>query len=288
MKENMDYWKDIWERKHSVLVKKFLLVLPAFLLPIIIFATPLFLTAINSFKSANGFTLENYIHFFTSSIYITSVINTLRIGFLSTALIVPCGVLIVLAVRKNKRVANFMKMLTAIPAVFPSYVFAIAIIYMYGSAGIINQLSLSIFNVEMPTVNILYSWQGILFANIMFYMPFFIAPVFANLATLNPSLEEAAQSLGSHGFHLTRRVILPSLMPGILAGALLTLLMTLNEFGVVLFLGWGKTYTLTYALYSEMEHFRPAMACTIAVMIMLISAITVVGYRKATGRLKLG
>lgn len=268
-------------------VKKFLVVLPAFLIPISLFLTPLFLTVTNSFNSGHGFTLENYVRFFTNKIYITSIINTLRIGFFSTALIIPFGVLIVLAVRKNKRLTRFIKMLTTIPAVFPSYVFAIALIYMYGSAGIINQLSLSLFNVEMPTVKFLYSWEGILFANVMFYMPFFIAPVFAILDTLDPSLEEAAQSLGSHGFHLIIKVILPSLMPGIHAGALLTLLMTLNEFAVVLFLGWGKTYTLTLALYSEMQSFRPSMACAVAVMIMLISTITVICYRKATSRFEL-
>lgn len=175
-----------------------------------------------------------------------------------------------------------MKVLTSIPAVFPSYVFAIALIYIYGSAGIFNQLSLSLFNWELPTVGVLYSWEGIIFANVMFYMPFFIAPVFARLEMLDPSLEEAARSLGSHGFHLIRRVVLPTLMPGILAGALLTLLLTLNEFGVVLFLGWGKTYTLTFALYSEMEKFQPIMASVIAVIILLLSVLVTIGYRKAT------
>ena len=266
--------------------RKQVLILPAFLLLICLFVAPLSLTIVNSFNSGDGFTLENYVNFFTSKIYITSIINTLRIGFLSTALIVPLGILIVLAVREHKRLRNFMKVLTSIPAVFPSYVFAIALIYMYGSAGIFNQLSLSLFNWELPTVGILYSWQGIIFANIMFYMPFFIAPVFARLETLDPSLEEAARSLGSHGFHLIRRVVLPALTPGILAGALLTLLLTLNEFGVVLFLGWGKTYTLTFALYSEMEYFRPAMASVIAVVILLLSALVTIGYRKATSFLE--
>jgi len=263
-------------------LRKQVLVLPAFLLLISLLIAPLSLTVVNSFSSENGLTLENYVNFFTKKIYITSIINTLRIGFLSTAIIVPLGTLIVLAVRENRRLKNFMKVLTTIPAVFPSYVFAIALIYMYGSAGILNQLSLSWFNLELPTVGILYSWEGIIFANIMFYMPFFIAPVFAKLETLDPSLEEAARSLGSHGFHLIRRIVLPALTPGILAGALLTLLLTLNEFGVVLFLGWGKTYTLTFALYSEMEYFQLGMASAIAVIILLLSASVTIGYRRAT------
>ena len=268
-------------------LKNLFLVLPAFLLPIGVFVIPLLLTAANSFNSDHGFTLENYWYLFTNKIYITGIINTLRIGFFSTALIVPFGVLIVLAVRNNKQVTNFMKILTAIPAVFPSYVFATALIYIYGSAGIINQLSLALFNVEMPTVQILYSWKGVIFANVMFYMPFFIGPVFARLDALDPSLEEAAQSLGSHGLHLTRTVILPLLSPGIFAGTLLTLLMTLNVFGVVLFLGWGKIFTLTLALLSEMEYFRPNMASTVAVVIMLLSLLTVVAYRKTISLLQL-
>jgi 2-aminoethylphosphonate transport system permease protein len=262
--------------------RKWILILPAFLLLISLFVAPLSLTILNSFNSDDGLTLENYVNFFSKEIYMTSIINTLRIGFLSTAVIVPLGTLIVLMVRENKRLRNFMKVLTSVPAVFPSYVFAIALIYMYGSAGIFNQLSLSWFDLELPTVGILYSWKGIILANIMFYMPFFIAPVFAKLETLDPSLEEAARSLGSHGLHLIRRVVLPALTPGILAGTLLTLLLTLNEFGVVLFLGWGKTYTLTFALYSEMEYFQPAMASVIAVIILLLSALVTVGYRRAT------
>ncbi len=267
-------------------LRNLLLVLPAFLLPIGIFVIPLLLTGANSFNSDHGFTFENYQRFFTHKIYLMAIINTLRIGFFSTTLIVPFGVLIVLAVRNSKRVTNFMKILTAIPAVFPSYVFATALVYIYGFAGIINKLSLSLFNVEMPTVQILYSWKGVIFANVMFYMPFFIGPVFARLEALDPSLEEAAQSLGSHGLHLTRRVILPLLSPGILAGTLLTLLMTLNVFGVVLFLGWGKIYTLSLALFSEMEYFRPNMASAVAVVIMLLSLLIVVAYRKTTSLLK--
>lgn len=267
-------------------LRKQTIILPAFLLLISLFVVPLSLIILNSFNAGDGLTLENYLNFFTKKIYITSIINTLRIGFFSTALIVPLGISIVLAVRENKRLRNFMKVLTSVPAVFPSYVFAIALIYMYGSAGIFNQLSLSLFNLELPTVGVLYSWEGIIFANVMFYMPFFIAPVFAKLDTMDPALEEAARSLGSHGLHLIRRVVLPALIPGILAGTLLTLLLTLNEFGVVLFLGWGKTYTLTFALYSEMEYFQLAMASVIAVIILLLSTLVTVSYRKATGFLE--
>jgi len=268
-------------------LRKQLVALPAVLVLVSFLIVPLSLTVLKSFDSGQGFTIDNYVSFFSTRIYLTSILNTLRIGFFSTAVIVPTGILIVLAVRGNKRLKNFMKVLTSVPAVFPSYVFAIALIYLYGSAGIFNQLSLSLFGLELPTVGVLYSWRGIILANVMFYMPFFIAPVFARLETLAPSLEEAARSLGSHGFHLIRRVILPELAPGILAGTLLTLLLTLNEFSVVLFLGWGKTYTLTFALYSEMEYFRPAMASTIAVIILLLSALTTIWYRRVAGFLEL-
>lgn len=257
-----------------------MVILPAFLIPFLLFVVPIFFIFLRSFQTeTQQFTFYNYIQFFTDSVHVGAIFTTIKITIISTFAIIPIGLFIVLSVRKSRFLKHVRK-IAQLSINFPSYVFAFAIIYIYGRSGIFNLLSLSLFNVELPTAGMIFSWYGIIFANILFWSAVFMSPVFAVMDMLDPNIEEAARSLGSKGFHYMKNILLPGLLPGILAGTFLVILMVFNEFGIILFLGMSKVYTLTFDLYTQMEFFKPYMASTVAVITVVSSFLISLVYKK--------
>jgi len=254
---------------------KYLLLALVGVIPILLFISPLFLVTINSFFAGGNFTVENYIKFLSSKMYLRSLQNSILITSITTIVIAPIGLSIVVATRKHEKVKRIVKLLTSLPLVFSSYVFCIALIYIYGRTGIVNHI-LSIAGLEFPISNLLYSLTGIIFANILFFLPYFIVPLFSSFEEVNPNLEEVAESLGSHGFHKFRRVIFPQILYGLLTGVLITFLLVFNQISVILALGAGRTYTLTYQLFAQYEGFQYGMANTIAVVSIAVTLLVTI------------
>jgi spermidine/putrescine transport system permease protein len=75
----------------------------------------------------------------------------------------------------------------------------------------------------------------------------------ARLADMNPRLEEAAYDLGANGWNTFRRVTLPLMMPGIVAGALLAFTLSLDDFVVTFFLAGVGNTTLPVFVYGLLK-----------------------------------
>lgn len=204
-----------------------------------------------------------------------SLTNSLSIALTSTMVIIPIGLLIVMLTRTHEKLKRVVKVLTSLPLVFSSYVFCIALIYIYGRTGMLNHI-LSMVGLKFPISDMLYSKTGIIFANILFFLPYFIIPLFASFEETNPFLEEVAESLGSHGFHKFRKVILPQILHGLITGSLITFLLVFNQISVIMALGAGTIYTLTYQLFVQYGGFQFGMAHTIATVSVLITFLVTI------------
>lgn len=250
---------------------KYVLLLTVAAGPILLFASPLFLIILKSLSDGGS-----YVKFFSSQIYLKSLKNSLFIASASTLLISPIGLFIVSAIRKQNRTRRIVKILTSMPLVFSSYVFCIALIYIYGRAGIVNYV-LGTVGLSFPA-NLLYSTTGIIFANVLFFLPYFIIPLFSAFEELNPSIEEAAESLGSTGIHKFAKIIFPQILHGFLTGALTTFLLVFSQISVVLALGAGRTYTLTYLLFAQYEGFQFGMANAMAVISIGVTVLVTISF----------
>jgi len=195
------------------------------------------------------------------------------------------GLTIVMSVREYDDAKRVIKLISSLPMVFSSYIFCIALIYSYGRTGIITYL-FSRIGIDLPIHKILYTKYGIIFANIVFYLPYFIIPLFSSFEEIDPILEEAAESLGSRGFHKFRKVILPQVLYGLITGMLVSFLLIFNQVSIVLAIGPGKTYTLTYLLFSQYERARIEMANTIATVSLISSFIVAFMFQQILGAIR--
>jgi len=126
----------------------------------------------------------------------------------------------------------------------------------------------------------------VIIAHVTFCFPFVMAAVQARLAGLDPSLEEAALDLGATPMKAFITVIVPYLLPGIAAGALLAFTLSLDEFGVTYFTYSAEAVTLPVKIYSAM---RVGVAPTlnavsalfiVATAVLVVSADAIRGARK--------
>ena len=120
--------------------------------------------------------------------------------------------------------------LAMMPLVIPSYVGGFTLIAMFGPRGALQELLSPLGVDRLPSI---YGFTGALWALTLFTYPYIFMSIRAALHRFDPSVEEAARSLGYNGWQTFLKVTLPNLRPAITAGGLLVALYTLSDFGAV-------------------------------------------------------
>ena len=132
---------------------------------------------------------------------------------------------------------GFAETLALLPLVVPPFVGAVAFQQILGRSGVVNLFLLDTFGVTVPFMEGL---TGVILVQALHYFPFILVNTAAALAGVDPAAEEAAQSLGCHGFRLLRRITLPLALPGFGAGALLAFIRVIDDLGTPLMLNYTK------------------------------------------------
>jgi iron(III) transport system permease protein len=173
-----------------------------------------------------------------------------------------------LTTRTNIPFRRVVLVLGLMPMVIPSYIGALTLVTAFGPVGYLQQF-LSPFGVRrLPEI---YGLFGAAFAITLFTYPYFVLPVRAALLSLDRSIEEAAQSLGCSRWQIFWRVTLPTLRPAIAAGALLTALYTLSDFGAVMVMRYNAFARAIYVTYnSSFDRSRAALLALVLVVLTLI------------------
>lgn len=160
--------------------------------------------------------------------------------------------------------------LTALPLVIPSYIFAYVVIVALSPRGMLQSILEPVFGIEsLPSI---YGFPGALLSVTAVSYPYLLLPLQASLRGMDPSLEEASQSLG-HSFMSTfRKVTLPQLRPAIASGGLLIALYSLRDFGAVSLM---RFETFTFAIYNQyLTPFGGRMIAAALSMILLLFAVS--------------
>jgi 2-aminoethylphosphonate transport system permease protein len=154
----------------------------------------------------------------------------------------------------------------------PTFLVTLAFTFIYGSAGLLNETLMHVFGFDLPPVDFLYSQWGVILAETTVYTPFVMRPLLATFSTFDQAQIEVASSLGAKPLRIIRQIILPASLPALIAGGSLCLLLTVNEFGIVLFIGAKDVITLPLLIYSKaIQEFDYTTACVIAVVNVVLS-----------------
>lgn len=261
---------------------------PPLLLSGAVFLYPLALIVHEALTGGTGaLGLQAALPVFQSRLFLNGLYNTIRIALGATAGCIVLGFTLglVLAFVPFPGRAFAARLIETFIAL-PTFLVALAFTFVYGSAGILNESLMGLTGAALPPVDFLYSAWGVILAEMTVYTPFVLRPLMAAFSMIDPAQLEVASSLGARAPMIIRRIILPAALPALMAGGSLCLLLTVNEFGIVLFIGAKGVITLPLLVYSKaIQEFDYTTACIIAVANLILSLGLYGLYRFAVSRL---
>ncbi|MBY3462559.1 ABC transporter permease [Rhizobium laguerreae] len=245
-------------------------VLPMLSLSVAFFATPLAVLVGFSFAGPGGATLEHYVRFFGDAFNFRVLVNTARLGLetvIGTTLLgVPIALLYWHGGRNLRQVLIF---LTLIPMLTSNVVRTFAWIVILGRQGPISEALVGLGLTGMPT-SLLFTELGLVMAMCQIDLPLIILPLIAILSRTPVQLTEAAQVSGAGPWRIFVTVLLPLMLPGLLAGWILVFASTSSSFVTQAVIGGARNVYVPQLIYREVGTlFDWPLASAIAVVLLL-------------------
>jgi molybdate transport system permease protein len=215
---------------------------------------------------------------------VAALILSLKLAAATTAVLLlvglPLGAWLAFA-RSPAR--GVVRALATLPLVLPPTVLGFYVLLALGPQGPLGRLTASLGAGPRP-----FTFGGLLFASVLYSLPFAVQPFAAAFSGVDRRLVDAARSLGHGPLSAFVRVVLPLAWPGVLAGLVLAFAHTLGEFGVVLMVGGnipGETRTLSVAIYDDVQAMDfTAARRTAAALTVFSFAVLVLVYARGGGR----
>ncbi len=157
-----------------------------------------------------------------------------------------------------------------LPFALPTAVSGITLTTLYAPNGWIGRWS------SAAGIPVAYTPLGITIALIFIGLPFVVRTLQPAIEDLEPELEEAAASLGATRWQTFRRVILPTILPALLAGFAMAFARGLGEYGSVVFISGNmpmKTEIAPLLIVTKLEQYDVVGACAIAVVMLSVSFV---------------
>ena len=157
----------------------------------------------------------------------------------------------------------------ALPLVLPPTVLGFYVLLAIGSRSPVGRLW------EAWTGHgLAFTFEALVFASILYSLPFAVQPISAAFAQLDRSLLDASATLGAGSWRTFWRIVFPLSIEGVIAGAVLSFAHTLGEFGVVLMVGGnlpGVTRTVSIAIYDQVQALQYEAANRTALALLIFS-----------------
>ena len=229
------------------------------------FYLPILLLVANSFNPARfssrwqGFSLVWYARLFESPEVWQALKNTLVIAVSVTAVSVVLGTAAAFALHRygSSRLQRLHFTLIFQPLVVPEILMGISLLMFFVAAGV----PLGLFTIFL--------------AHVTFCVSYVAMTVLGRLQDFDFSIVEAARDLGASPWQSARRVLLPMLMPGIVAGALLAFTLSVDDFVITFFVAGPGSTTLPLRIYSMIKFGAPPMINALSTLLLAVTLTAV-------------
>ena len=200
----------------------------------------------------------------TAEILLRSI---LLVGLVTTGSILIAVPMAWLTLRTNLPGRNLWTVGAVLPLVIPSFIGAFVAVIALSPRGMLQDLLDLLFGIErIPNI---FGLPGATLVLTLLTFPYVFIPVRASLRRMDPALEEMARNLGHGSFATFRYVTFPLLRPAISAGAVLTALYTLSDFGAVSLLRYE---TFTWAIFIQYDSaFDRSIAAALSLVLVAVA-----------------
>ena len=205
-----------------------------------------------------GFSLEWYLRAFANDDIQRAALNSLTVAAVATAIATVLATCAALAFARGAASGARRGLRRAdLPLVVPEIVTAVATLSFFAAIG----LSLGLGNV--------------IIAHSVFCIPFAFLPIRARLQGMDTTLEQAAQDLYASEWQTFRHVTLPLLMPGVLSGAMLAFIISIDDFIITLMVAEAGSTTLPLYIYGMVRMGITPEVNAVSTVLLLVSVLFV-------------
>ncbi|WP_374948391.1 molybdate ABC transporter permease subunit [Mucilaginibacter sp.] len=201
---------------------------------------------------------------------------SLKLAAITTILLLLIGLPLAWWLSKKRSYLKLViEALITMPLVLPPSVLGFYLLLAFSPQRGLGKWLNEIFNLQL-----VFSFQGLVLASVIYSMPFMISPVKSAFQQLPLSLSQASYTLGKTQWQTLRYVLLPNIKPSLLTATILTFAHTLGEFGVVLMIGGnipGVTRVASIAVYDSVEQMDYAAANNYSFILFAITFVLVMG-----------
>ncbi len=207
---------------------------------------PMALVVYYAFTNADGsFTVENLKWIYT---YRSTMFLSLRLAFIATVICLLLAYPIAYSMsRASEKIQRNATLIIMLPMWMNFLVRTYSWMTILENNGLINSALRSVaglLGTEFDGFQLINNRGAIVLGMVYNFLPYMILPIYTSLTKIDNSLLEAARDLGSNGFHVFKRVILPLSVPGIISGITMVFIPSISTFIISRILGGGKDYLI--------------------------------------------
>ena len=200
-----------------------------------------------------GYTLANYVKFFSDDYYLGVFYTTVKIALLCTFACLILGFPLAYALARTRtRFKNVLIMLVVLPLFVGNAVRAAGWMTLLCSRGMINAGLIGFGIVDAP-VEMMFTEGAVIVGIIAVNLPFMVLTLQSVIESIDRAVEEAAFSLGAGPWHMFWRVLWPLALPGIIAGVILTFILGMNAYATPVLLGGPEFKMLAPLVFGQMQ-----------------------------------
>ena len=213
-----------------------------------------------------GFTTEYYAKAWKNDSLIEAFVNSFTIAVISTIFATVLGAMTAMVLwRWRFPLKPVYEGAMALPIVIPEICMGVALAVFFSTTGI-----------AIPSDSI---WPlnlgNIIIAHITFSFPFAAMVIRTRLQSFNPEVAEAARDLGASEFQVFRDILVPHMVPGLVAGALLAFTLSLDDFVITFFTSGPNNVTFPVKVYSMVRFsVTPEINAASTVLVLITIVIT--------------
>lgn len=259
------WWSRLTQSRYFV----YILISPLFLILFAYVIYPFYSTFIQSFAGDNQ--LANYQKFFSleSTANLEALWNSFYISIISVICCAVVGVMMAFLLERYDFPGHrLLSILVLVPMALPPLVGVLSFTFLYGESGIFPRLFQQMFQLEDVPFALKGIWGVIVVHTFTMYTYFYLTAS-AAIKGLDPSLEEAATSLGASRIRVWRKIILPMLTPSLIASSLLVFMVSMASYTAPLMFGVERTMTMQ--IYLSRTNGNLDMAATQSTILSFVS-----------------
>ena len=201
---------------------------------------------------------------------------TFLVATLTTLILLPIGIVLgnFLAFSHNP-LRPVLEVLVWMPLVLPPSVLGFYLLITFSPTNALGAFLLKYFHIKL-----VFSFEGLILASVIFSLPFMCNPIKSALSSLSPTLKEASYTLGKNRIYTLFFVLLPNIKPALLLGCVTSFAHTIGEFGVVMMIGGNipnQTRVASIAIYDEVESLNYDLAHQYAFSLFALCFVLLLG-----------